>query len=72
MARILLHQLVSERPMPEVAKRSLQANHSLLTELISEGPRDGSIPGERETFHRLVENAVGFVRGGLAAAKEAR
>lgn len=104
MARILLHQLVSERPMPEVAKRTLQANHSLLAELIREGQRDGSIrpgdprlmavsvasqpliaaimraalqeavaidPRERETFHRLVENAVEFVRGGLAASKEA-
>ncbi len=47
MPRILLHQLVSERPMPEVARWALQANHATVAELIREGQRDGSIrPGD--------------------------
>ncbi len=103
MPRILLHQLASERPIPEVAKRALQANHRTVTELIREGQRDGSIrPGDarlmaisvasqplvvaimrsvlqealaiypqaQETYLQFVENAVAFIRGGLAAEKE--
>lgn len=103
MPRILLHQLVSERPMPEAAKRALQANHGTVAQLILEGQREGSIregdprlmaisvasqplvaaimrsalqeavaidPQDRETHARFVENAVAFIRGGLAARKE--
>lgn len=105
MPRILLHQLVSERPIPDVAKRALQANHGTVTELIREGQRDGTIrtgdprlmaisvasqpliaaimrpalqeavaidPHARETYVQFVENAVAFIRGGLAANKEER
>lgn len=100
LPRLILQQLASDRPMPESAKRTLQANHRTLASLIQAGQADGTIrPGDARVmaihiaaqpmfmvilrsvlheavaidqadpgqFTQLVEHAVAFVRGGLAA-----
>jgi len=105
LPRLILQQLASDRPMPESAKRTLQANHGTLASLIQAGQADGSIrPGDARVmainiaaqpmfmmilrpvlqeavainqtdpgqWSQLVEHAVAFVRGGLAAGEGER
>jgi AcrR family transcriptional regulator len=41
--RLMMHQLVSARPIPEAALQTLRGNLEILTSLIREGQADGSI-----------------------------
>lgn len=56
LPRIVAHQLASDRPIPEAAKRTLQSNHGTLATLIAEGQRDGTI---RAGDPRLMALSIG-------------
>ncbi|UCC71452.1 MAG: TetR/AcrR family transcriptional regulator [Gemmatimonadota bacterium] len=46
---LMLQQLTSSRPMPEVALRTMQANVRVIAALITEGQQDGSVrPGDAQ------------------------
>lgn len=56
LPRLILHQLASERPMPETAIQVLRANHQTIATVIAEGQRDGSV---RAGDPRLLALSIG-------------
>lgn len=66
--RLLAHHLAGSRPMPDSGRRTMRANIGLLSLLIAEGQRDGSI---REGDPFLLALSVGAQPMFLALMKQA-
>jgi AcrR family transcriptional regulator len=68
LPRLMTQQLVSSRPIPEVARRTIQSNVGTLAALIAEGQEDGSI---RNGDARLMALSIGAQPIWLTLARRA-